>query len=462
MSSSLSQKQQSAGNVFNPLPPSPPSSFELPAPPPYTESTATATSQRTPRIERLIRSLRDIHSGRKYQDLWIPFQLTATEFAQLHREFLAPRADCDRKDDFHSWCSSKLRWDWDIEEDAEEDSEQDTEEGEFVVRMPSTIHDRFIIEVRERVKEQIAQVAKQWKKDPKNKKAALLLDGIREAGSARIKFRFAQDPQTLQKDPSGAQRSGSVCAEQQRDKHELSISEDEPTSSESPPPPSKEPDVAFSHTKRKKFPPLIVEVARSQSQKDLRKVAESFIIASHNYVRTVVGFKLPYETPEEGSTKTEPSKEKDHCAYLSIWRAFVDEDRLADMRCDRDEIPFQDTSGESLSGNLVLLVKDFMPPAVLDEEDPTSLNFLHDSQRDAALVRIPFDDLTAMLRHAEQEQADNEQPPDPFPKGLIGKKRKQRSSPDAEWNGRSDPSERTKDTGRRISERVKRRKSSEG
>ena len=66
------------------------------------------------------------------------------------------------------------------------------------------------------------------------------------------------------------------------------------------------PDISFGH-KDARFPGLIVEVAFSQDYKQLRRLAENYLLDSDANVRVVVGINIAYDKVSRKAT-------------LSIWR----------------------------------------------------------------------------------------------------------------------------------------------
>ncbi|MCJ1250788.1 hypothetical protein MMC30_008016 [Trapelia coarctata] len=128
---------------------------------------------------------------------------------------------------------------------------------DFVVRMPTNVHERLGCLIRSDIIEQLAEFRKG------NNLAATLAQNIRPSGSASI---FLED---------GARR---------------------------------DPDMQFKYNGAH-YPSLIVEIANTQSKKDggkdLPKLADQYITESGGSIRTVIGISLDYQCTKK--------------ATLSIW-----------------------------------------------------------------------------------------------------------------------------------------------
>ena len=81
------------------------------------------------------------------------------------------------------------------------------------------------------------------------------------------------------------------------------------------------PDATLFHPAQPKLPTVVIEVAYSQHQKDMPRLAESYIIDSSHAIQAVVGFKIPYLQPV-GQAKSKSNADK--TAWLSIWRPGID------------------------------------------------------------------------------------------------------------------------------------------
>lgn len=71
------------------------------------------------------------------------------------------------------------------------------------------------------------------------------------------------------------------------------------------------PDFQFGY-KNNQYPAIIVEISDTQSQKDLKFLADHYIVQSTGSVNVVIGIKLDYE--------------KTHKATISIWRPHLIEE----------------------------------------------------------------------------------------------------------------------------------------
>lgn len=133
---------------------------------------------------------------------------------------------------------------------------------EFTIKMPTKIHEYFADFIRRNIERQIVKLSKDFPS------AIDFCNSLRIGGSPFFRF-----------------RNGSIHS----------------------------PDIHVSHRKAK-YPTVVMEIAHSQSTKDLAQKAESYIINSNGNVRTVFGL----------STKK---------ASLHVWKAWKDSNNVSRAQC---------------------------------------------------------------------------------------------------------------------------------
>ncbi len=79
-----------------------------------------------------------------------------------------------------------------------------------------------------------------------------------------------------------------------------------------------DPDAVFGHADAK-YPVAIIEVAFSQKAKELKYLADNYILGSNGNVRVVIGISIDYEGYEKG-TRSKKEKQSRKAAF-SIWRS---------------------------------------------------------------------------------------------------------------------------------------------
>ncbi|KAF2420943.1 hypothetical protein EJ08DRAFT_738443 [Tothia fuscella] len=106
------------------------------------------------------------------------------------------------------------------------------------------------------------------------------------------------------------------------------------------------PDASFKH-RNARYPGVILEVAYSQSLKDLDRLAHTYLLDSNANIQAVVGINIQYG--------------EDCCrkATLSVWRTRIIGDELIVIKEPADE-EFRDAQGNSTNhSGLLLHLKDF-------------------------------------------------------------------------------------------------------
>ena len=127
----------------------------------------------------------------------------------------------------------------------------DSKRQELVIRMPSAIHDMFLEDVKDDIKSQLKAIGNDDNVD--------VARNIKCKGSTDIKFETS--------------------------KHS--------------------PDASFGY-RNSKYPHLVIEVSYTQKQKDLKYLADTYIVDSNESIGVVIGLDIEYR----GTKK----------AMLSVWR----------------------------------------------------------------------------------------------------------------------------------------------
>ncbi|KAK2624196.1 hypothetical protein QTJ16_006146 [Diplocarpon rosae] len=113
------------------------------------------------------------------------------------------------------------------------------------------------------------------------------------------------------------------------------------------------PDAQFRHSEAH-YPGIVIEVSYTQKRKDLRKLADQYILGSDGDIKVVVGLDIEYKASKQ--------------ATLSVWRPAivknqVGEKELVSQAVIEDKI-FRDSDGNPSTderGGLVLRLRDFAP-----------------------------------------------------------------------------------------------------
>ncbi|EXJ77137.1 hypothetical protein A1O3_10295 [Capronia epimyces CBS 606.96] len=145
----------------------------------------------------------------------------------------------------------------------------------------------------------------------------------------------------------------------------------------------RQPDAQFS-SKKLGGPSLIVEVAWTQSPKNLQKLAHDYILGTNEEVRTVIGVDV--------------NTSRGKGARVSVWRPVYDKDKNAvGVGCDSTEIRSKDgVKNPDPKAGLRLTLEDFAY-----DRNPGQYPFLNSTN-----VFIPLDDLVSMLEESEEAQED--------------------------------------------------------
>ncbi|KAK5163955.1 uncharacterized protein LTR77_010351 [Saxophila tyrrhenica] len=117
----------------------------------------------------------------------------------------------------------------------------------------------------------------------------------------------------------------------------------------------REPDGTFYHPAQPSLPTLVLEVAYSQSQPALSRLAERYLLDSGGGIRCVVGLDLPFplQVPSNSSS--------DATATLSIWRL---SSPGSISRIDHS-FPFHDPDASAFVSPIRLSATDVLPASAL-------------------------------------------------------------------------------------------------
>jgi hypothetical protein len=158
----------------------------------------------------------------------------------------------------------------------------------------------------------------------------------------------------------------------------------------------KYPDGAFG-PKEIKYPRLVIEIANSQSPKNLDQLAYTYIQASMNLIRTVLTIDLEYKPPAR-----RPQGHKCNAVY-SIYRLHVetglDGRRTKRVKADVKDRPFR-YNGNTPDGDLMLKLSDFLGTSHIEQVINPAISISHSY-------------LTAILVEAEKFQAIHDAPLSP-------------------------------------------------
>ncbi|PVH90908.1 hypothetical protein DM02DRAFT_577520 [Periconia macrospinosa] len=307
----------------------PPSSFIGPPTPPATEG-------RFPQAERILTNLRDTQRGHpklRGKHWCIQFSLADGEFDEIVRRL-------EGDPDLNRYVKDKIRYDYDYKT------------RQFAIRMPSDIHETF--------REALHQEIWKWIKElaTREDNVGIFARGMADTeGAPSYKF-----PPTLATDADhsiGSDATADVDSTQA----------------------IHTPDIPFRH-EEDALPGTIIEVAYSQTSKDLRRLAYTYLVHSNAAVQVVFGFNL-----KDGPTQR---------AAFSVWRS-KDEDDVLSMVPQYYNQEFRSVDGEPTGhGPLCFRLQDFAM-------DDTAKDILGADDEE---LSITMDQLCSFLSKAEKKVED--------------------------------------------------------
>lgn len=235
--------------------------------------------------------------------------------------------------------ADKLRYDY------------DSAESEFVLRMPSPLHDIFAIRLQEVIVGELRAFMKDEEIRP-------IIERIKMAATSDVRF---GDMSTIKK---------------------------------------KSPDGSFRFAGTK-YPPLVLEVANSQKRGDLSWLAESYIERTKGRTKTVITIDLEYRAPDKRTRRFLPPR----TAVYSIYRNRVVCDERIGNRQREAHVVIQDQhfrmdDATAPDGSMCLLLSDFCPDGTLSATNDRT-------------IAIPHSELAHLLTEAEGEEDVAEAPSSP-------------------------------------------------
>ncbi|KAK5112885.1 hypothetical protein LTR85_011112 [Meristemomyces frigidus] len=328
----------------------------LPPSPPLSPKRRTLST-----VDRLIGVLKLRKVGRLASESdWRIFRLFPTDFAELQERLR-------REEGLLSWYEDKVRYDY------------DPARGEYVLRMPSALHECFIASVEDAITGAIAALVERLggSESEDDVKVAQCLGEVYKGRSTTIELHAPR----LENSSQETQASGGEDVVIVR--------------------PS--PDATLYHPFAPACPALVLEVSYSQQRKDLPRLAESYIVDSRHAVRCVISLDIPYTNMVgKKGKKAATAKDRNEVATVSIWRPGTETDEDGDevgiCRQDTDAIPFRNTDGTACAGALNLTIADILPIS--------ALSTLHASAANDQ-ISIPFANLASFLAAAERSTTTN-------------------------------------------------------
>ncbi|KAK7189311.1 hypothetical protein DPSP01_012985 [Paraphaeosphaeria sporulosa] len=317
-----------ATNTVNAQYVTPPSSFIGPPTPP-------ATEERFPQAERILAHFKDIQSGRQRlcrEQRRIQFWLVDGEFDEIVRRL-------EGNPDLNGYVKDKVRYDYDYRT------------RQFAIRMLSDIHETF--------REALHQEIWKWIKElaTRDDNVGTFARGMADTEGAPS-YRFPA-PAT------GADYSIDSDTAADIDSAQAIHT----------------PDIPFRH-EEDALPGTIVEVAYSQTSKDLRRLAYTYLVHSYAAVQVVFGFDLK-DGPDQRAT-------------FSVWRS-KDEDDVLSMGTQYYDQEFRSNNGEPTNHTpLLFRLQDFAM-------DDTAKAILGNDDEELA---ITMEQLCSFLSKAEKKSED--------------------------------------------------------
>ena len=347
----------------------------LPPSPPLSPTKRARLSLRA--VDRLIGTFRLARRGiLDTSSDWRVFQLSEAEFEQFHHRLRQEPA-------LLGYFEDKVRYDW------------DPAEGRLVWRMPAPLHERFNRSVEDAIAGAIRGLVGQLEEKAQNAQSggstsagedgelAAELRQLDKGGSTTFELRVPPKSGSL----SGSEESAEAEAEEKVGR--------------------KSPDATFYHPSQRDHPTLVMEVSYSQQQKDLPRLADTYIVGSSHAIRAVLCIKLPYLTPA-AHAHAKKLADGDQTATYSLWRpSFLtisgkgtEEETMGRCKEDVKAQRFRDGAGKLVNGHLELRPEDLLPlgSEVLDRIDPTS----------KLAVRIDHRELYDALQKAEAAEYPSE------------------------------------------------------
>lgn len=315
-----------------PLPPSPPQSPER-GPPRLTRNAAV-----------LLRDIRYLKAGKPVSNFGSGrYRISEADFGIFE-------ARLEEDEALGGWYHDKVHYDYDAARE------------EYVLRMPSAVHEAFARHVTAAILSAIGALATE-REEADDEGTAKALRGIYDGGSTTLEMVTPKLDNSSQESAEGAKVHRS-------------------------------PDGSFWPAEvESQWPSLVVEVSYSQHCKDLPRLADSYLIDTQHGIRCVVGFDITYARKKDtrGRSKT---------ATVSLWRPGTEKDGDGEdvgvCDCHVDGEAFRDEEGKPCDGELLLSLPDLLHPELVASLPSKSTDH-H--------ITISFADLHRFLAQAEALEA---------------------------------------------------------
>lgn len=301
-------------------------------------------------LDELYRVICSLEAGYPYIDAdetWCVFQLTAGEYDELHQRI-------QENETVRGYYEDKIYYDW-------EPPRAECPRGKYVLRQRGSHYEEYFKpEVTEAVKDELTALALRLEKMGDND-TVTELSLVRNGGSPALELSVPKGTENKQR----IQRS---------------------------------PDVTFFYNFRTYFPVLIAEFAYPQQGKNLKSLADSYIVDSRHRIRCVIGFDLP-KRPRKGrrrdhETPTAVKEGETRAATVSVWRCAIKSEEggkeVGTSTCDIHAVPFRSASGDACNGAVELDISDFLPHSIAKTLSPSERT-----------ICIPFAKLSELLNQAE-------------------------------------------------------------
>lgn len=308
-----------AGERFLPVVKTPPESptlsatedaaTSLPISPPATVLVDSSPRHLPHLICRLYHRIQQCYEGKLLDNTWESVRISPQWYQVLQDEL-------EKDTELGAWVADKLRYDY------------DSAEGEFVLRMPSPLHDIFAIRLQEVIVRELGHLTTQEEIRP-------VIERIKMATTSDIRF---SDSSTEGK---------------------------------------KSPDGSFRFTGTK-YPPLVIEVANSQKRRDLPRLAESYIERTKGRTKTVITIDLEYRSPSERTAHSLPPRSAVYSIYRN--RLVRNEEtgswqREAHAEVEEEQFSVEDSA--AADGSVCLLLSDFCPDGTLSATNDRTIAISH-------------------------------------------------------------------------------------
>jgi hypothetical protein len=306
----------------------------LPISPPATDLGDSSPQPLSPAARHLYQRIVQRYQGVGSNKTWERVRISPQGYQKLRDELWKDTR-------LGAWIEDKLRYDY------------DSAEGEFVLRMPSILHEHFLKNLELAIVQKLRNLVTQEEVRP-------IIEGIRVVGSPDVHFSDAT-------------------------KHD-----------------KKSPDSTF-YFNNSKLPLLVIEVANSQKRRDLSRLAESYIERTKGCTKTVITIDLEYRAPTKRANPLLPPRTPVYSIYRNrVVRNEETGKRQREAHAEIEDHPFLIKGSAADDGSLCLLLSDFCPDGIL-------------SATNACTINISHAELSRLFTEAEDHEHAVEAPPSPTP-----------------------------------------------